>query len=102
MATVLHELYFQQKLQLREVVVHFRNRTGFELAIGESETTKGNKKLAGQRRDTYKGEAIDISMHVKHGHSPGNILRVHYYPHPGERRLIIGHCGDHLDTVKTN
>lgn len=102
MATVLHDLHFQQKLQLREIASQFRNRTGFELAVGESETTRSNKKLAAQRKDTYKGEIVDISVHVKHGNSAGNILRVHYYAHPGERRLIIGHCGDHLDTVKTN
>lgn len=102
MVTVLHDLHFQQKLPLREIVVQFRNRTGFDLAIGESETTKSNRRLAAQRRDTYKGESIDISTHVKHGNSAGNILRVHYYAHPSERRLVIGHCGDHLDTVRTN
>jgi hypothetical protein len=102
MATILHELHFQKKLSLREIANQFRNRTGFELAIGESESTKSNKKLAALRKDIYKGEAIDISIHVKHGNSPGNILRVHYYSHPTEQRLIIGHCGDDLDTIKTN
>jgi len=102
MATVLYELHFQKKLQLREIASQFKNRTGFELAIGESETTKSNKKLAAQRRDVHKGEIVDISTHVKHGNSPGNILRVHYFPHPTEQKLIIGHCGDHLDTVKTD
>lgn len=36
MATVLHELHFQQKLQLREIAGQFRNRTGFELAVGDT------------------------------------------------------------------
>jgi hypothetical protein len=102
MATVLHDLHFQKKLQLREIASQFKNSTGFELAVGESETTKANKKLAGQRKDIYKGQVIDISTHVKHGTSAGNMLRVHYWPYGNEQKLIIGHCGDHLDTVKTN
>ncbi len=102
MATVLHELHFLKRLQLREIASQFKNRTRFELAVGESETTKSNKKLAGQRKDTYEGETIDISTHVKHGSAAGNILRVHYWPCQNEQKLIVGHCGDHLDTVKTN
>ena len=102
MATVLYDLHFQQKLPFREVAQKFRDSTGFELAVGESETTKKRKKLGAMRRDYYKGEEIDISPHVKHGTSPGNVLRVHYYVHPKDRLLVVGHCGDHLDTVRTN
>jgi len=102
MSTVLYELHFQQKLPFRDVIQRFRDSTGFELTIGESETTRKHKKLGPLRKTLYKGEAIDVSPHVKHGTSPGNILRVHYYAHPQEKLLVVGHCGDHLDTVRTN
>lgn len=102
MATTLHDLHFGRKLPLREACREFRNSTGFELAVGESEGTRAKKRLAAKRKDFYKGQQIDISPHVKHGNTSGNILRVHYYAHPGDRVLVIGHCGDHLDTVKTN
>ncbi|MFZ0634378.1 MAG: hypothetical protein WA755_05470 [Candidatus Acidiferrales bacterium] len=102
MATLLYDLHFEQQLPFREVAQKFRDSTGFELAIGESETTKKHKKLGAMRKDVYKGEEIDISPHVKHGTSPGNALRVHYFVHPEDRLLVIGHCGDHLDTVRTN
>ena len=87
---------------MREICQKFRNTTGFELAVGESETTKGNKKLAAMRKDVYNGEHIDISPHVRHGNAPGKLLRVHYYAHQKQKLLIVGHCGDHLDTVRTN
>jgi hypothetical protein len=29
-------------------------------------------------------------------------LRVHYYPGHERKLIIIGHCGGHLDTVRTN
>jgi hypothetical protein len=102
MATTLHDLHFQEKLPLRDACRRFRDSTGFELAVGESERTSASKKLAAQRKDIYKGKQIDISPHVKHGNAPGNILRVHYHAHPGDKVLVVGHCGDHLDTVRTN
>ena len=54
------------------------------------------------RKDFYKGQEIDVSPHVKHGTTPGNILRVHYYADLQDKVLVVGHCGDHLDTVRTN
>jgi hypothetical protein len=102
MAVTLHDMYFQKQLSLREIAAQFRSQTGFELAVAESETTKRNKNLAKKRTDNYKGETIDTSTHVKHGNAPGNNLRVHFFAEAKEKKLIIGHCGDHLDTVRTN
>jgi len=102
MATTLYDLHFQQVIPFRDIAQRFRDSTGFELAVGESETTKKNKKLSAMRKDFYKDEEIDVGAHAKHGTSPGNTLRVHYHAHPKEKLLIVGHCGDHLDTVRTN
>jgi hypothetical protein len=102
MALTLYDLHFGESLPLREICQKFRNLTGFELAVGESETTKANKKLAAMRKDLYNGESIDISPHVRHGNTPGRLLRVHYCAYPKKKLLVVGHCGDHLDTVRTN
>lgn len=102
MATTLHELHFEMKLPFREIAQRFRASTGFEVAIGESETTRANRRLHSKRTETYKGRLIDISPHVKYGRDPGNCLRVHYYADPTEKLIIVGHCGAHLDTVRTN
>lgn len=102
MATNLYDLHFQDKLPMRELAKRFQDLTGFELAVGESETTKKQKRLSALRTDTYNGREIDISPHIRYGRSPGNMLRVHYYAHPKDKVIIVGHCGDHLDTVRTN
>ena len=102
MATTLHGLHFRERLPFREIIQRFRASTGFELAVGESETTRKHKHLGALRKDVYKGESIDIGAHVKRGTSPGNTLRVHYCAYAKDRLLVVGHCGDHLDTVRTN
>jgi hypothetical protein len=102
MATVLHDLYFNQELTAREIAQQFKGKTGYDLALFESETTKNNKKFAALRQDTFDKRTIDISAHVKHRNNKPNLLRVHFYPHTEKKLLVIGHCGDHLDTMKTN
>ena len=103
MATRLYDLHFDdEKYPFREISEKFRSQTGFEVAITESERTRDNRKLAAKRMDVYKGHKIDITPHVKYGRDPGNSLRVHYCALAEEKLLVIGHCGDHLDTFRTN
>jgi hypothetical protein len=102
MATVLYDLHFEQAANLRELASRYRETTGFELALFESETTKNNRSLASQRKDQFDGRTIDISSHVKIGRGRSNILRVHYHAHHDRRLIVVGHCGEHLDTVRTN
>lgn len=101
MATVLYDLHFKDRLPFRDIIKKFKQDTGFELAVGESQMTKQDKRLAALRTAQYKGQQIDISSHLKHGVSPPNCLRVHYHAHEEDKVLVIGHCGDHLDTVRT-
>jgi len=42
MATILYDLHFQHVIPFRDIAQRFRDSTGFELAVGESETTKRN------------------------------------------------------------
>jgi hypothetical protein len=102
MATVLYELHIDAGLPLFEIKKQFREKTGFELAIGESEATRTHRRLGPLRQLRYNGQDLDISTHVKYGTSAPDCLRVHYHPLIEEKRLIIGHCGDHLDTTRTN
>lgn len=102
MATVLYDLYFNQDLTVREISQAFRSKTGYEVGLFDSETTKNNTRLALLRQDTFEDEKIDISTHVKHRTKKPNLLRVHFHVHREKKLLIIGHCGDHLDTIRTN
>jgi HPt (histidine-containing phosphotransfer) domain-containing protein len=102
MATRLYELHFIEKLPFREIIEKFQSETNFELAATESQRTRTDKHLAAQRTDTYKGKKIDISPHLKYGRDPGNTLRIHYCALTDDKVIVIGHCGDHLNTTRTN
>jgi hypothetical protein len=101
MATILHGLHFDED-KPANLEKEFREKTGFDLSLTETGTTKNDKKLMGLRKCTYNGEVVDITPHVRYGgREAKKSLRVHYYPHHGEKRLIVCHCGDHLDTSGT-
>ena len=102
MSLVLHDLHLVEGLPLREIIDRFKNETGFDLSAGESEGTMADRKLAAKRRLDVAGRTFDISSHVKWGRKAPDCLRVHYAVDDTRKVLIIGHCGGHLDTVKTN
>ncbi|MEZ4870463.1 MAG: hypothetical protein R3C14_54545 [Caldilineaceae bacterium] len=100
-ATVLHDLYLNPTNSSFDIEREFVSRTGYELARTEGKQTKQNKNLMGQRLDVYNGEEIDITAHVRYGNKSPNCLRIHYHVHRDENKLIVGHCGDHMDTAGT-
>ncbi|WP_288522456.1 hypothetical protein [uncultured Pseudomonas sp.] len=55
----------------------------------------------GRRRRTfdYRGQKIFMDRHLKHGvkDSIAETLRIHFDWSASEKKLIIGHCGKHLD-----
>jgi len=40
-----------------------------------------------------------LEKHLKHGvkNSKAETLRIHFEWMPGEKKLVIGHCGKHLN-----
>lgn len=101
-ATVLWPLYFEED-DAAGIEDAFRLGSGYELALTESGITKGNQKMMAERRRIYRGEEIDITPHVKGKIRYGSkqMFRLHYYADRGERKIVIGHCGDHLTTAGT-
>jgi len=98
MAVVLHDLIFGGEQYSGTLEQAFLERTGFELTLTETKQTKRDKKLMALREQMYRGEEIDITPHVKYGSKEPKCLRVHYHAHMRDRALVVGHCGDHLDT----
>jgi hypothetical protein len=47
----------------------------------------------------YKGQPIRMDMHLRYGVKDSKVttLRIHYEWVPEDRKLVIGHCGKHLD-----
>lgn len=98
MARVLPKLHFDDVIH--DIEKEFEAATGFKLAMTDTKLTKQDKKAIAQRQRTYGSKAIDITPHVKVGNSHSqSTLRVHYYPDHETRRIVIGHCGDHLHTA---
>ena len=64
----------------------------------EGKQTKNDKNLVKLRKLKYMGAEVDITLHVKYGSKAPKCLRVHFYADHERQMLVVGHCGDHLDT----
>ncbi len=98
-ATVLPRLAFE--VDGADLSQTFQDETGFVLSLTEGKLTKKDKKFADLRKVTLDGREWDICAHIKHGTKPPKCLRVYFALDREGKRIIIGHCGDHLDTAGT-
>ena len=96
-ATALHlpRIMFRERAGNPEQA--FREATGLDLAMSEGKLTQRDKALMRLRRDSYEGREIDITPHVKSGPT----FRLYFAVDTAQQRIIVGHCGDHLDTAGT-
>lgn len=102
MATVLHPLLMDQADgDTNAAGEAFKNSTKLELTWTETKETKKDNKLMAARRIVHDNREIDITPHVKWGSKSKGYLRVHFFVDRPRRRIVIGHCGDHLDTYGT-
>jgi hypothetical protein len=97
MATTLHRLFFFEDESNIEGAFKL---TGFELTMKESSATKANKRLMDLRKRNYDGKDEYFSPHTKL-EKGGKDLRVHFIADQTKKLLVIGHCGDHLETAGT-
>lgn len=65
----------------------------------ESETTESNKRAIELRTFDYDGEQIHMVKHLKIGVNPSaaETIRVHFHWDSKLQKIVIGHCGQHLD-----
>ena len=70
-----------------------------EFAAKESESVE--KNAAGRKRRTfdYNGKQVRTMRHLKIGikDSVAETLRIHFHWDADSKRVVIGHCGPHLD-----
>ena len=98
MATDLHEILFSDTGAKGDVAQRFLDRSGFEVTLTEGKQTKNDKNLMKLRKLKYMGAEVDITPHVKYGSKAPKCLRVHFYADHEKKVVVVGHCGDHLDT----
>lgn len=103
-ATVLWDIYFGDG-DSSDIDEEFKRRTGFTHTFRESGATNASPALVKLRRQSYKGSEIDITPHIKgsgrRDSSKLHPFRLHYHADTEGKRIVIGHCGEHLDTAGT-
>lgn len=69
-----------------------------EYSATESESVQNNRALRECRVFEYKNEHIEMLRHLKIGKVDDirKTIRVHFSWMHGERKIVIGHCGEHL------
>lgn len=100
-ATVLFDLL---KSNSTQAYSDFKNLTGYDIARGEGRQTHLDSKLMRQYIDTYDGQEINIEAHIKNGirESDPKFVRIYFaYDSSVADKIIIGHCGKHLENFST-
>lgn len=87
-----------------EAYREFKNKTGWDCSRGEGAMTRKDSKLMRQYVDEYQGQEIDIEPHIKSGikDSDPSSVRIYFaYDPTVSSKILIGHCGKHLDNYTT-
>lgn len=98
-ATVLYDLLHTAPAQAYK---EFTNQTGWECSRGIGPTTRADSKMMRQYVDTYNGKEINIEPHIKNGNHDKDpkSVRIYFAYDPSiVDKVIIGHCGKHLNNA---
>lgn len=102
MAQDLWPLYFEENGAKGSIEDRYQSKSGYELSFRESSMTNKDSDLKKKRLRMYNGTEIDVSPHVKGKCGNRNEkFRVHFYVDRANRKLVIGHCGAHMETAGT-
>lgn len=69
-----------------------------EYAAKESEIVTANPAMRRRRTFSYDGRPVEMFRHLKIGiaDDPTQTVRVHFHWDGTRRKIVIGHCGEHL------
>lgn len=98
------DLFDLVKTNPAQAYTEFKNKTGWDIGRGEGSQTHADSRLMRQYVDTYDGQEIDIEAHIKNGvrESDPKFVRIYFAYDPSVAdKIIIGHCGKHLDNYST-
>lgn len=101
MAVDLFDLLHESPAQAYK---EFTDRTGWECSRGMGTMTHLDKALMRQYIDFYEGQEINIEAHIKNGNkdSDPRSVRIYFaYDPQVADKIIVGHCGKHLDNYST-
>ena len=98
-STILWELKYND-VSSKNIDEVFQNKTGFELALKAGMMTEDDKEKMRQRIRLYKEKEIDISPHVTLKCGEKSNQSVHFAWIDQEKKIMIGHCGEHLEVYR--
>lgn len=90
-----------QGTKVQTIPTKFYAQTGIEYTINESSMTNKDKSLMRQRRAIIDGKEFDFSAHLKIGNKEKDAVRIHIAVDDVKKRILVWHCGGHLDTAGT-
>lgn len=96
LANTMYDLY--KKVGCGDIFTIFKERTGIEAKRGEGSATRNDKKLMKQFESEINGEIIDIEAHITY---PRQRQSIHFGYSSRLEKVIIGHCGEHLNNYST-
>jgi len=76
----------------------FQQQTGINCSRGEGRMTRKDKELMRQFVSEYNGEKINIEPHITF---PKLSQSIHFGYSNAEMKIVIGHCGKHLEIYST-
>lgn len=76
----------------------FKRQTGIDCGRSAGSETRKDSKLMRQFYVEYEGNVIDIQAHLKY---KAKNQRIHFGYFEKTQKIIVGHCGKHLDISST-
>lgn len=97
LALVMHSLKFSE--QSNDLEIAFRSKTGIDFSMTESKMTKKDKNFVKMRTGKWGNMDITFFPHLKSAIKDD--FRVHFTFLEDDKKILICHCGEHLDNAKT-
>lgn len=89
------------EVKAHRVPALFTMKTGIDYSVNESSMTNKDSDLKRQRQVSVDGKEFDFSAHLKIGNKAKDALRIHFAVDEVKKRILVWHCGGHLDTAGT-
>lgn len=99
--TVLWEMRFGPDGSASVSEEEFKVKSKFEVSFHESKPTNRNASLTNMRKCMYDGVQLDVTPHIKGGSRRRGYLRIHFAFVPERQLIVVGHCGNHMQTSGT-
>ena len=97
LAIHMHKIMSQEK-RIGDPIKEFKHLTGIDVSKREGPMTHKDTRLMKQFITEYNGVDIDIEPHITF---PKEKQSIHFGFDVNSKKIIIGHCGEHLEVSST-